>query len=53
LSAKKKNDFAKFQQVAKLIEAKDHLTKEGIKKILELREQMNNGGKHKYSSKFI
>ena len=53
LSAKKKNDFAKFRQVAKLIEAKDHLTKEGIKKILELREQMNNGGKHKYSSKFI
>jgi len=53
LSAKKKNDFAKFQQVVKLIEKKDHLTKEGIKKILELREQMNNGGKHKYSSKFV
>ncbi|CAG8497680.1 29279_t:CDS:2 [Gigaspora margarita] len=42
LSAKKKNDFAKFQQIAKLIEKKDHLTKEGIKKILKLREQMND-----------
>ncbi|CAJ0837633.1 2877_t:CDS:2 [Entrophospora sp. SA101] len=50
---KKKNDFAKFRQIAELIARKDHLTKEGIKKVLELREQMNNGGKHKYSSTFI
>ncbi|CAJ0824695.1 6753_t:CDS:2 [Entrophospora sp. SA101] len=50
LSVKKKNDFAKFRQIAELIVRKDHLTKEGIKKILELREQMNNGGKHKYST---
>ena len=53
LSAKKKNDFAKFRQITELIKTKSHLTKEGIKKILQLRDQMNNGGKHKYSSKFI
>lgn len=53
LSAKKKNDFAKFRQIAKLIENKSHLEKEGIRKILQLRDQMNNGGKHKYSSEFI
>ena len=53
LSAKKKNDFAKFQQVAELITRKDHLTKKGIKQVLELREQMNNGSKYKYSSEFI
>ena len=32
LSAKKKRDFSKFQQIAKLIENKDHLSVEGIKK---------------------
>jgi LAGLIDADG endonuclease len=53
LSAKKKNDFAKFQQVAELIKEKKHLTKEGIEKILLLRDQMNNGGKHKFTSDFI
>ncbi|CAG8790458.1 31301_t:CDS:2, partial [Racocetra persica] len=37
-------------QIAKLIEKKDHLTKKGMKKILELREKMNNGGKHRYSN---
>jgi len=53
LSTKKKNDFSKFQQIAELIAKKSHLTKAGIKKILELRKKMNNGGKHRYSSEFI
>ena len=49
LSAKKKKDFSKFQQIAKLIAQKEHLTVEGIQKILKLRSQMNDGGKRKYS----
>jgi hypothetical protein len=53
LSVQKKNDFAKFRQIAELIEKKNHLTKEGIRKILYLRDKMNNSGKHKYSSDFI
>ena len=43
-TTKKKRDFAKFQQIAQLIEKKEHLTVEGIKKILKLRKDMNNGG---------
>ena len=53
LSAKKKRDFSKFQQIAKLIENKDHLTVEGIKKILKIRKEMNDGGKRKYSDEEI
>ena len=53
LSAKKKRDFSKFKKIAKLIENNDHLTIEGIKEILKLRKQMNDGGKRKYSDKEI
>lgn len=55
LSFKKKRDFAKFQQIAKLIQDKEHLTKEGIQKILYIREDMNDGGigHRKYSYKKI
>ena len=53
LSAKKKRDFSKFQQIAKLIENQDHLTVEGIKKILKIRKEMNDGGKRKYSDEEI
>jgi len=51
LSAKKKRDFSKFKQIAKLIAEKQHLTKDGIKTILSIRKSMNNGGvgKRKYS----
>ena len=48
LSAKKKRDFSKFKKIAKLIENKDHLTKdgaslriEGIKEILKIRKEMS------------
>jgi hypothetical protein len=44
LSAKKKRDFSKFQKIAKLIEKKDHLTIGGIKEILKIRKEMNDGG---------
>jgi hypothetical protein len=51
LSAKKKRDFAKFQQLASLIRRKEHLTREGIEKILRIRAEMNDGGakRRKYS----
>jgi hypothetical protein len=49
LSAKKKRDFAIFRQMADLMQAGAHLTKEGIARLLELRRPMNDGGKRKYS----
>lgn len=53
LSAKKKRDFSKFKQIAKLIERKDHQTMEGIQEILRIRKEMNDGGKRKYSEEEI
>ena len=53
LSAKKKRDFSKFKKLAKLIQKKDHLTCEGIKEILKIRKEMNDGGKRKYSDQEI
>jgi len=53
LSAKKKRDFSKFKQIAKLIETKDHLTLEGIQKIVTIRKEMNDGGKPNYSDEEI
>ena len=44
LSAKKKRDFAKFEQIAKLIAGGEHLKKNGIRRILEIRKSMNDGG---------
>ncbi len=55
LSAKKKRDFAKFRQLADLIEAGDHLNENGIRQILKIREQMNDAGvgRRKYSDQDI
>lgn len=53
LSAKKKRDFSKFVQIAKIIQEKRHLTYDGIKEILEIREQMNDGGKRKFQMEEI
>src|SRR5579872_3790571 len=44
LSAKKKRDFAKFKQIAHLILQGDHLNEHGIKNILAIRREMNDGG---------
>ncbi len=49
LSQKKKRDFSKFCQIFEIIKKGEHLTDEEIKKILEIRRQMNDGGKRKYS----
>ena len=49
LSAKKKGDFAKFKKIAKLVQEGRHLTEEGIREILRIRQQMSDGGKGRYS----
>ncbi len=53
LSAKKKRDFSKFCQIAELIHEGAHQTPEGIERILEIRREMNDGGKRKYSEEEI
>ena len=53
LSAKKKRDFSKFCQLAELLSNNEQFTKEGILKILEIRRNMNDGGKRKYDEKEI
>ncbi len=42
LGAKAK-DFSDFCKVAKLMEKKDHLTKDGLEQILTIRQGMNRG----------
>ena len=49
LSAKKKRDFSKFRELANLVAEGAHLHEEGIKRILEIRRDMNDGGKRKFT----
>lgn len=53
LSAKKKRGFSKFCQIATLMEKGEHLGLTGIQKILQIRRDMNDGGKRKYSEEEI
>lgn len=53
LSARKKNDFAKFVKIAELVKKGKHLSVEGIKEILALRAKMNRAGKRKFSPEEI
>lgn len=53
LSAKKKRDFSKFCQIAELIKNNDHLKDDGIKQILHLRREMNDGGNRKHKEEEI
>lgn len=49
LSSKKKNDFRVFKQIVELIKNNEHLTHNGIQKILSLRAKLNkNSKKEKY-----
>ena len=52
-SAKKKRDFAKFKEIAELMLDNKHLTLDGIKEILIIRYDMNDGGKRRYSDEEI
>ena len=51
LSSKTKRNFSIFTQVAKLVGAHYNLTSEGLEKIIQLREKLNEGKgrKRKYS----
>ncbi len=49
LSAKKKRDFAKFKQIVMLMQGEAHLTTSGIRDILTIREEMNDGGKRRFT----
>ena len=53
LSAKKKRDFAKFVTLCEMMGRGEHLTRSGIARILEIRRDMNDGGKRKYSEEEI
>lgn len=55
LSAKKKRDFSKFRQMARIIREGDHLSRQGIQALLDIRKDMNDGGvgKRKYSDEEI
>ena len=53
MSAKKKRDFAKFVELAEMVERGEHLTREGVEKIIDIRSDMNDGGKRKYDDDYI
>ncbi len=55
LSAKKKRDFAKFKKIARLMREGQHLTEEGVRQILQIRAEMNDGGagRRRYSAEEI
>jgi hypothetical protein len=53
LSAKKKRDFSKFKKIARIVQENRHLTKEGILEIMEIRKEMNDGGKRKHGEEEI
>ena len=53
LSAKKKRDFSKFCKLTELLLSGRHLTEEGIKEILDIRRDMNDGGKRRYNDQEI
>lgn len=46
-SQNKRKQFSLFKQAAKIIKAEAHLTPQGFEQIIELRSQMNRGGKRK------
>ena len=45
LSENKKFQFYLFRQVANIVHRNEHLTPEGFKKIVAIRDKMNRGGK--------
>lgn len=55
LSAKKKRDFGKFKELADMLTQGQHLHERGIRKILRIRAEMNDGGagRRKYSDEEI
>ena len=53
LSAKKKRDFGKFRELAAILGDKQHMTEAGVRRILKIRSDMNDGGKRRYQDEGI
>ena len=53
LSAKKKRDFTKFCEIAEILRKGEHLEENGIRRILTIRRDMNDGGKRRYNEATI
>ena len=53
LSQKKKRDFSKFCIIVEMLKNGKQFSKEGIKEILSVRKEMNDGGKRKYQEEEI
>ncbi len=53
LSAKKKRDFAKFKELARILSEGRHRTIDGVREILAVRREMNDGGNRRYSDEAI
>ena len=55
LSANKKRNFSIFEQIVSKVYRKEHLTRDGFAKIVQLREKLNEGigRKRKYFAKDI
>jgi LAGLIDADG DNA endonuclease family protein len=53
LSAKKKRDFAKFKRLATILHDGGHRSQDGVRQILAIRADMNDGGNRRYSDEQI
>jgi hypothetical protein len=53
LSAKKKRDFSKFCVLVDMLNEQAQFNLGGMRKILKVRRQMNDGGKRRYSEEEI
>ena len=51
LSAKKKRDFSKFKHIVQLMQQGAHLHQDGIRQILAIRRDMNDGGAKRRQSR--
>ena len=49
LLTSKKDEFKRFEEICNLIYSKQHLSQEGIKKIIELSREINIHGNKKYN----
>ena len=53
MSAKKQRDFAKFKLLARILVERRQGGREGITEILQIRSDMNDGGKRRYTDDLI
>ena len=53
LSQKKKRDFSKFCKIARMLKDGKQFSEQGIREILSVRKDMNDGGKRKYTDEEI